>query len=57
MNTSIVSIVLLVIAVSISTVPLLKEECGQGYYEFRKEDLSLADGKKWFGFVEDNICG
>jgi hypothetical protein len=48
---------LLGIAVLASIYPLFDEECAQGYYEFTGENLDEADGKNFFGFVEDNICG
>ena len=51
------AIVLLLIAVGMSTIPILKEDCGLGYFEYTKDALSDADGKKFFSFVEDNICG
>lgn len=57
LNLSNVAIALLVLAIVLSSIPFLKEECGEGYFEFTKDDLSIDDGKKWFGFVEDNICG
>jgi hypothetical protein len=51
LNTSIVAIGLLLVAIGVSSIPFFKEECGQGFYEFTKDGLSNDDGKKWLSFV------
>ena len=54
---SVASYLILSAVVYGSTHKIFAEDCGYGFYEFSPDLVSSSDVRKFFTFIEDNICG